>query len=217
MAHPKELQRTPEPLRNQRMVFIFDECHRSQFGVNHKAIKEFFPQAQLFGFTGTPIFEENATYNIREGEFASYKTTEDIFEKQLHAYTITHAIDDKNVLRFHIDYFKGKGSENTKQGEPIAQQAIVEAILEKHNAATSFRRFNALFATSSINSAIQFYELFKEIQKKKQEEDPDYRPLNIACVFSPPAEGNKDIQQIQEELIQEKRITNRIRKRKKQH
>jgi len=80
----------------------------------------------------------------------------------------------------------------------------VEAILEKHNAATSFRRFNALFATSSINSAIQFYELFKEIQKKKQEEDPDYRPLNIACVFSPPAEGNKDIQQIQEELIQEK-------------
>ena len=123
-----------EPLRNQRMVFIFDECHRSQFGVNHKAIKEFFPQAQLFGFTGTPIFEENATYNIREGEFASYKTTEDIFEKQLHAYTITHAIDDKNVLRFHIDYFKGKGSENTKQGEPIAQQAIVEAILEKHNA-----------------------------------------------------------------------------------
>lgn len=193
-----------EPLRNQRMVFIFDECHRSQFGVNHKAIKEFFPQAQLFGFTGTPIFEENATYNIREGEFASYKTTEDIFEKQLHAYTITHAIDDKNVLRFHIDYFKGKGSENTKQGEPIAQQAIVEAILEKHNAATSFRRFNALFATSSINSAIQFYELFKEIQKKKQEEDPDYRPLNIACVFSPPAEGNKDIQQIQEELIQEK-------------
>mgnify|MGYP000870734536 FL=1 len=193
-----------EPLRNQRMVFIFDECHRSQFGVNHKAIKEFFPQAQLFGFTGTPIFEENATYNIREGEFASYKTTEDIFEKQLHAYTITHAIDDKNVLRFHIDYFKGKGSENTKQGEPIAQQAIVEAILEKHNAATSFRRFNALFATSSINSAIQFYELFKEIQKKKQEEDPDYRPLNIACVFSPPAEGNIDIQQIQEELIQEK-------------
>ena len=193
-----------KPLRNQRMVFIFDECHRSQFGVNHKAIKEFFPQAQLFGFTGTPIFEENATYNIREGEFASYKTTEDIFEKQLHAYTITHAIDDKNVLRFHIDYFKGKGSENTKQGEPIAQQAIVEAILEKHNAATSFRRFNALFATSSINSAIQFYELFKEIQKKKQEEDPDYRPLNIACVFSPPAEGNKDIQQIQEELIQEK-------------
>ena len=192
------------PLRNKRMVFIFDECHRSQFGDNHKAIKEFFPNAQLFGFTGTPIFDENATYNIREGEYASYKTTQDIFEKQLHAYTITHAIDDKNVLRFHIDYFKGKGNQNPKPGEPIAQQAVVEAILEKHDAATNSRRFNAILATASINNAIEFYQLFKEIQKKKQNENPDYIPLNIACVFSPPAEGNKDIQQIQEDLVQEK-------------
>jgi type I restriction enzyme R subunit len=193
-----------EPLRNKRMVFIFDECHRSQFGDNHKAIKEFFPNAQLFGFTGTPIFDENATYNIREGEYASYKTTQDIFEKQLHAYTITNAIEDKNVLRFHIDYFKGKGSKNPKPGEPIAQQAVVEAIVEKHDAATNSRRFNAILATASINNAIEFYQLFKEVQKKKQNENPDYIPLNIACVFSPPAEGNKDIQQIQEDLIQEK-------------
>ncbi len=193
-----------EPLRNKRIVFIFDECHRSQFGENHKAIREFFPNAQLFGFTGTPIFDENATYSIREGEYASYKTTQDIFEKQLHAYTITHAIDDKNVLRFHIDYFKGKGNDNPKPGEPIAQQAIVEAIVEKHDAATNSRRFNALMATASINNAIEFYQLFKEVQKKKQNENPDYIPLNIACVFSPPAEGNKDIQQIQEDLAQEK-------------
>jgi type I restriction enzyme R subunit len=80
----------------------------------------------------------------------------------------------------------------------------VEAILEKHNAATNSRRFNALFATASINNAIQFYQLFKKIQKKKQSENPDYIPLNIACVFSPPAEDNKDIQQIQEDLAQEK-------------
>jgi type I restriction enzyme, R subunit len=193
-----------EPLSKKRMVFIFDECHRSQFGDNHKAIKEFFPNAQLFGFTGTPIFDENATYNIREGEHASYKTTQAIFEKQLHAYTITHAIDDKNVLRFHIDYFKGKGNKNPKPGEPIAQQAVVEAILDKHDAATNSRRFNAVFATASINNAIEYYELFKEIKKRKQAEHPDYIPLNIACVFSPPAEGNKDIQQIQEDLIQEK-------------
>ncbi|HRG21844.1 MAG TPA: type I restriction endonuclease subunit R [Saprospiraceae bacterium] len=193
-----------EPLRTKRMVFIFDECHRSQFGENHKAIKEFFPNAQLFGFTGTPIFDENATYNIREGEYASYKTTQDIFEKQLHAYTITHAIDDKNVLRFHIDYFKGKGTQNPKPGEAIAQQAVVEAILEKHDAATNSRRFNAVLATASINNAIEYYNLFKEIQRKKQTENPDYIPLNIACVFSPPAEGNTDIQQIQEDLIQEK-------------
>jgi type I restriction enzyme R subunit len=193
-----------EPLRNKRMVFIFDECHRSQFGENHKAIKEFFPNAQLFGFTGTPIFDENASYNIREGEYASYKTTQDIFEKQLHAYTITNAIDDKNVLRFHIDFFKGKGEHQAKAGEAIAQQAVVESILEKHDTATNSRRFNAVLATASINNAIEYYNLFKEIQKKKQTENIDFKPLNIACVFSPPAEGNSDIQQIQEDLIQEK-------------
>ena len=203
-TNKKNYKERLEPLRHRRMVFILDECHRSQFGENHKAIKEFFPNAQLFGFTGTPIFDENASYNIREGEYASYKTTQDIFEKQLHAYTITHAIEDRNVLRFHIDYFKGKGNQNPKPGEAIAQQAVVEAILEKHDAATNSRRFNAVLATASINNAIEYYNLFKEIQKKKLAENPDYVPLNIACVFSPPAEGNTDIQQIQEDLTQEK-------------
>lgn len=193
-----------ESLSKKRVVFIFDECHRSQFGDNHKAIKEFFPNAQLFGFTGTPIFDENATYNVREGEQAYYKTTEAIFEKQLHAYTITHAIDDKNVLRFHIDYYKGNGKVNVKPGEAIAQQAVVEAILDKHNAATNSRRFNALLATASINNAIDFYHLFKTLQQKRKAANEDYVPLNIACVFSPPAEDNKDIQQIQEDLTQEK-------------
>jgi len=88
-----------KPLQDKRVVFIFDECHRSQFGENHKAIKTFFPKVQLFGFTGTPIFEKNATYTQVEGEVATLKTTEDIFEKELHAYTITNAIDDGNVLR----------------------------------------------------------------------------------------------------------------------
>lgn len=205
-----------EPLRKKRVVFIFDECHRSQFGENHKAIKEFFHNAQLFGFTGTPIFPENSSYTIRDGEQASYKTTESIFEKQLHPYTITNAIEDKNVLRFHIDYFKGKGSQTPKSGEPLAQQAVVEAILEKHNAATNSRRFNALFATTSINEAIEYYKLFKEIQIKKLAESPEYAMLNVACVFSPPAqliakEGDQksqknaaDIKQLQEDLTQEK-------------
>ena len=205
-----------EPLRNKRMVFIFDECHRSQFGENHKAIKEFFPNSQLFGFTGTPIFDENATYQIREGEEASYKTTEDIFQQRLHAYTITHAIDDRNVLKFHIDYYKGKGAQTPKPGEAIAQQAVVEAILEKHNAATNSKRFNAVLATASINNAIEYYNLFKEIQLKKQSENPDFVPLNIACVFSPPAQliakdGDQnsqknaaDVKQLQEDLEQEK-------------
>lgn len=193
-----------KPLSNKRIVFIFDECHRSQFGENHKAIKEFFPNAQLFGFTGTPIFDENSTQKIREDQYETYKTTESIFEKQLHAYTITHAIDDRNVLKFHIDYFKGEGAMKAKPGEAIAQHAVAEAIIDKHDKATNQRKFNAILATASINNAIEYYRLFKDIQKKKQAEDSDFVSLNIACVFSPPAEGNKDIQQIQEDLAQEK-------------
>lgn len=190
-------------LRDKRVVFIFDECHRSQFGDNHKAIKEFFPKAQLFGFTGTPIFEENATYTQITGEQAQYRTTKDVFQKELHAYTITNAIDDRNVLRFHVDYFKPDKSDMV--GETVKKSAIVKAILAKHRAATNECRFNALFATGSINEAIEYYHLFKEAQAQKMADDSEYEPLNIACIFSPPAEGNRDIMQIQEDLPQEQR------------
>jgi type I restriction enzyme, R subunit len=193
-----------EPLRNKRIVFIFDECHRSQFGENHKAIKEFFPHAQLFGFTGTPIFDDNASAQKIEGQQASMKTTEDLFEKRLHAYTITHAIEDGNVLRFHVDYFKPEGKNPPKPGEALAKKAVIEAILAKHDAATGQRRFNAVLATASINDAIEYHRLFAELQAEKQAAEPEFQPLNIACVFSPPAEGNKDVQQIQEDLLQEK-------------
>ncbi len=200
------------PLSDKRIVFIFDECHRSQFGENHKAIKEFFPKAQLFGFTGTPIFEANASLQKIEGQQASLFTTKDLFHKQLHAYTITHAIEDQNVLRFHIDYFKPKeepGKKPPKPGEAIAKKAVIEAILSKHYAATGKRRFNAIMATASINDAIEYFELFAEIQKAMLEADPDFEPLNIACVFSPPAqlaenaEAKKDIEQLSEDLPQE--------------
>ena len=193
-----------EPLSQKRMAFIFDECHRSQFGENHKAIKEFFPNSQLFGFTGTPIFEENATYKQIEGKRASLRTTKDLFQQELHAYTITHAIEDEYVLRFHIDYFKPEGPNTPQPGEALAKKAVIEAILEKHDAATAGRKFNAFLATSSINDAIDYHKLFKVVQAKKQAEDEDFQPLNIACVFSPPAEGDKDVQQLQEDLPQEK-------------
>ncbi|MES2741493.1 MAG: type I restriction endonuclease subunit R [Pseudomonadota bacterium] len=193
-----------EPLRDKRIVFIFDECHRSQFGENHKAIKEFFPQAQLFGFTGTPIFEENSTAKQFEGEMGQFKTTEDLFQKQLHAYTITNAIEDANVLRFHVGYFKPDGNGAPKPGESLAKRAIVDAILTKHDAATGERRFNALLATASINDAIEYHALLTSRQTELQAADPDFQPLNIACVFSPPAGGDKDVQQIQEDLPQEK-------------
>lgn len=195
------------PLAEKRVAFIFDECHRSQFGENHKAIKEFFPKAQLFGFTGTPIFEENAAQQKIEDTQASMKTTEDLFQKQLHAYTITHAIEDGNVLRFHIDYFKPKEEKDKKlpkPGEAIAKRAVIEAILTKHDAATAGRRFNAILATSSINDAIEYHGLFKTMQEEKIAADPEFKPLNIACVFSPPAEGDPDVKQIQEDLPQEK-------------
>lgn len=202
-TYKKNYKERLEPLRDKRMVFIFDECHRSQFGENHKAIKEFFPNAQLFGFTGTPIFDQNSTQKIREDQYETYKTTESIFEKQLHAYTITHAIDDRNVLKFHIDYFKGEGSVKT-QDIASQQQAVVEAIIDKHDKATNGRKFNAVLATASINDAIAYYRLFRSVQTQNLASNSDYKPLNIACVFSPPAEGNKDIQQIQEDLAQEK-------------
>ena len=202
--HKRNYKKQLQPLSQKRIVFIFDECHRSQFGENHKAIKEFFPNAQLFGFTGTPIFEQNASYQQIEGQQASYKTTEDIFQQELHAYTITDAIEDRNVLRFHIDYYKPEGKNPPKPGEALAKRAIIEAILAKHDAATAGRKFNGVLATSSINDAIEYHRLFKTIQAKKQREDSTFQPLNLACVFSPPAEGNKDVQQIQDDLPQEK-------------
>lgn len=219
-SQKKNYKERLQPLANKRIAFIFDECHRSQFGDNHKAIRNFFPKAQLFGFTGTPIFEKNSTYIQRNGEEAKYKETKDVFQQELHAYTITNAIDDRNVLKFHIDYFKGNGEQNPKPGEAISQQAIVEAILTKHNAATNQRKFNAILATSSISSAIEYYRLFKNIQEKKrilsEVEGHDFVPLNIACVFSPPAqliakEGDPksqknaaDVKQLQEDLTQER-------------
>ncbi len=209
-----------KPLRDKRVAFIFDECHRSQFGDNHKAIKSFFPKAQLFGFTGTPIFDENSTYTQIDGTVGSFKTTEDIFEKELHAYTITNAIADRNVLSFHIDYFaEDKNQKKSKKVNPPVE-AVVSEILLKHHAATNDRRFNAVLATSSINSAIEYYECFKRIQEENNEVVPNHESLNIACVFSPPAQppkekdgeadkstvdkNVKDIKQLQDDLPQEK-------------
>lgn len=191
------------PLRIKRVVFIFDECHRSQFGDNHQAIKEFFPKAQLFGFTGTPIFEANASYKRVEGDVQTLKTTQDLFQKSLHEYTITHAIEDGNVLRFHVDYYKPDAKSAPKADETLAKRAVVDAILAKHHAATGSRKFNALLATASINDAIEYYWLFKQAQEELSASDPNVTVLNIAAVFSPPADVSPDVKQIQEDLPQE--------------
>jgi len=192
-------------LSNERIVFIFDECHRSQFGKNHNSIKEFFPNSQLFGFTGTPIFDENAKSIAIEGEDATYKTTKDIFQQELHNYTITHAIEDGNVLKFNIDHFKPESSSKTKQIKNFSSKAVVQSIIDKHEKVSANKKFNAIFATSSINHAIECFNHFKELE----------HDLNIACVFSPPAQGNKDIAQLQEDLpteVQDNKIEPNLKK-----
>ena len=201
-------------IKNQRLVFIFDECHRSQFGENNKAIKEFFPNARLFGFTGTPIFDKNAKTITATGEEARYMTTQDVFQNLLHSYTITDAIRDKNVLRFHVDYFVPADTDFDGNGT-IKKQAVVRSVIQKHDAATSQRKFNAIFATSSINDAIEYYNVFEQEQQKNVDENPDYKPLNITCLFSPPAYDNKDIQQIQEDLPNEYRDNHQEPEKKK--
>lgn len=216
------------PLRDKRMAIIFDECHRSQFGGTHKAIKEFFPNAQFFGFTGTPIFEKNATVKKVDGNVQTLMTTGDIFQQELHKYTITDAIEDRNVLKFNIDYFRQgdhtadpeaakKAIDDARKANPeTLKRAIVDTILDKHDAATNNRRFNALFATGSINDAITYHNLFSEVQAERQASDSDFKPLKIATVFSPPtvalskqSDGQSqaniaDIKQLQEDLDAER-------------
>lgn len=212
----QRLDKLRERFAGQRVVFIFDECHRSQFGEYHRAIRDFFPRAQLFGFTGTPIFAENATRTKIEGREASALTTEDIFQKPLHTYAITHAIEDKSVLPFDVSFFRLQREGSVDMGHVSREEErkiIVEKILEVHDKVSDNRRFNALFATASINDAIEYCQIFDQIQlerekeeekKKEEEKDPTFKPLRIACLFSPPAEGNRDIMQIQEELDQER-------------
>ena len=188
-----------ERLRDKRIVFIFDECHRSQFGENHAAIRNFFPKAQLFGFTGTPIFEENSSYTRINGQQAEYVTTKDVFQKCLHQYTITNAITDNNVLRFKVEHYGNTDADGNPINEPLNIWQIVKHILDNHNTLTANRRFNALLATPSIPEAIIFYEAFKELQDALVKDDPDYVPLNVTAVFTPPMRNSSDEDLPQEE------------------
>jgi type I restriction enzyme, R subunit len=152
-------------LEEQRMVFIFDECHRSQFGDTHTNIVRFFKNIQLFGFTGTPILAENAN-----GE----KTTASLFGKCLHKYVITDAIRDENVLRFSVEYirtFKQKEhivdlkvesiNEQEVFASPERREAIVNYILQYHNQKTRDRAFTAMMCAQSIEEVVKYYELFR--------------------------------------------------------
>ncbi len=174
-------------LQDKRLVFIFDECHRSQFGETHQRITSFFNNAQLFGFTGTPIFADNASKNV-----LGKRTTRDLFGKCLHQYVITDAIRDQNVLRFSIEYvgrYKQKGNTfididveaiDTAEviNSPHRLEKITDYIIRYHDLKTQRRNFTAIFAVSSIDNLITYYELLK---KKKEAGEHD---LRIATIFS---------------------------------
>ena len=160
-------------LENQKVVFIFDECHRSTFGDSFKKIKTFFKKAQCFGFTGTPIKEVNAsTQSIDYKGNAQYQTTASIFNQELHSYTIANAIADKSVLAFNIYYDKAE--------QNLSKKAIVDYIFNKHNDTTINKQFNAIFATNSIVDAIEYYKIFKN-----KNIDAEHK-LKVVAIFSPP-------------------------------
>ncbi|NQT26746.1 type I restriction endonuclease subunit R [candidate division KSB1 bacterium] len=177
-----------EHLQNKRLVLIFDECHRSQFGETHQRIIDFFKNCQLFGFTGTPIFADNASKNEQFGK----RTTKDLFGECLHKYVITDAIRDQNVLRFSVEYigrYRQTGNtfvdiqvEDIDTAEvldsPARLEKIVDYILHYHNQKTHNRTYSALFAVSSIATLIKYYEIFK---KKIDAGETD---LRIATIFS---------------------------------
>jgi len=176
-----------EPLKGKRIVFIFDECHRSQFGDTHKRITSFFINFQMFGFTGTPIFKDNA--NKSE---AIARTTKDLFGECLHRYVITDAIRDQNVLRFSVEYW---GKLRRRDGSLIDEKVagidtkeffenpdrienVVDWVIANHGRKTHNRDFTAIMAVGSVDALIQYYEFFA---RKKA---AGLHDLRVATIFT---------------------------------
>ncbi len=173
-------------LQDKRMVFIFDECHRSQFGDTHNRIKAFFHNVQMFGFTGTPIFAENAAKNA-----LGKRTTKDLFGESLHKYVITDAIRDENVLKFSVEYIRTVKQKNGVvdiEVEAIDTAEVMEAperlnnitdyIIANHNRKTHAREFTAIFCVANIKTLMAYYEL---LNKKKKAGEHN---LRVATIFS---------------------------------
>ena len=152
-----------QELRDKKFVMIFDECHRSHFGECHKNIVNFFRNLQIFGFTGTPIFVENAKQDI---------TTKEVFGECLHKYMIKDAIADENVLGFLVEYYQGKLDSNEQSD--IRMKTIAEFIVNNFRKSTFDGEFNALFAVQSVPMLLKYYKIFKDLQ-------PD---IKIAAIFT---------------------------------
>ncbi|MDM1551643.1 type I restriction endonuclease subunit R [Empedobacter falsenii] len=193
-------------LQNERIVFIFDECHRSQFGMTHENIVNFFKSAQLFGFTGTPIFKENAGTN----EYGK-RTTKMLFGECLHKYVITDAIRDGNVLRFAIEYIRTfkqrdeiqdieieKIDEAEVMNSPIRRRNIVNHIIQNHPNKTHHKTYTSMFCVADVDAAIEYYQLFKTAKEEGKHN------LNIATIFTYQAnEEDKDAGTITEQFGEE--------------
>ena len=160
-----------ESVRHSRIVMIFDECHRSHFGDSHKKIMKFFDNARIFGFTGTPIFTENAV----DGH-----TTKEIFGNCLHKYLIKDAIADENVLGFLVEYYHG--NEVVDNDNQARMEEITKFILNNFNKSTFDGEFDALFAVQSVPMLIRYYKIFKSLNPK----------IRIGAVFTYAANSSQD-------------------------
>lgn len=160
-----------EEIRHSRIVMIFDECHRSHFGDCHKNIVKFFDNTQIFGFTGTPIFVENAV----DGH-----TTKEIFGNCLHKYLIKDAIADENVLGFLVEYYHG--NEDVDNADQDRMTEIAKFILNNFNKSTFDGEFDALFAVQSVPMLIRYYKIFKSLNPK----------IRIGAVFTYAANSSQD-------------------------
>lgn len=160
-----------ESVRHSRIVMIFDECHRSHFGDCHKKIMKFFDNARIFGFTGTPIFTENAV----DGH-----TTKEIFGNCLHKYLIKDAIADENVLGFLVEYYHG--NEVVDNDNQARMEEIAKFILNNFNKSTFDGEFDALFAVQSVPMLIRYYKIFKSLNPK----------IRIGAVFTYAANSSQD-------------------------
>ena len=163
-----------EEIRHSRIVMIFDECHRSHFGDCHKNIVKFFDNTQIFGFTGTPIFVENAV----DGH-----TTKEIFGNCLHKYLIKDAIADENVLGFLVEYYHG--NEDVDNADQDRMTEIAKFILNNFNKSTFDGEFDALFAVQSVPMLIRYYKIFKGLNPK----------IKIGAVFTYAANSSQDDEQ----------------------
>lgn len=163
-----------EAIRHSRVVMIFDECHRSHFGDSHKRIMKFFDNAQVFGFTGTPIFTENAV----DGH-----TTKEVFGDCLHKYLIKDAIADENVLGFLVEYYHG--NEDVEKGNANRMEEIAKFILNNFNKSTFDGEFDALFAVQSVPMLIRYYKIFKSLKSN----------IRIGAVFTYGANNSQDDEQ----------------------